>query len=193
MNKKDIIIEKAVDLFYREGFARASIRKISSAAGISNAAIYHYFHNKDELLFEVVFSIGVELLSILNQIVHEVDDPRDALRQMLMKHICLMKEKRKEIKIFIEDQYQLPANLKSICQKQHREVYNIYYGVLKRFVQTGKLRADDLTVATFLIFGMVNWCYRWFREDRRLTIEEVAEKLIDYLFHGILIPYEEKP
>ena len=111
---------------------------------------------------------------------------------MLMNHICLMKKRRKEIKIFIEEQYQLPQNLKSICQKQHREVYDIYLGVLQRFVRIKKLSNENLTVIAFVIFGMVNWCYRWYREGGKLTIEEIAKKIIDILFHGILFPNGER-
>ena len=38
----------------------------------------------------------------------------------------------------------------------------------------------------FANFGMINWVYRWFREDGEMTIEEVAEVIIRIFFNGIL-------
>jgi hypothetical protein len=32
----------------------------------------------------------------------------------------------------------------------------------------------------------MNWAYRWFRDKRKLSIEEVAEYMINILFSGIL-------
>jgi len=39
----------------------------------------------------------------------------------------------------------------------------------------------------------MNWAYRWFRDRKRLSIEEVAEDMIRILFSGILrngVPYD---
>ncbi len=186
MSTRDVLLQKAVDSFYRDGFTKASIRKICSESNVSNAALYNYFRSKDDLLFEIVFSIGAELIAILRRILQEVDDPKEALAKMLMSHICLIKKRKKEIKIFIEELHQLSRDLRTTCHKQHREVYDLYYGVLRRLAQDGRMSADDLTIDNFVIFGMVNWCYRWYKEGGRLSIEEIAKKLIDILFHGIL-------
>jgi hypothetical protein len=36
--------------------------------------------------------------------------------------------------------------------------------------------------------GWQNWCYRWFKEDGGIPIEEVAQILVDIFFHGTLNP-----
>ena len=38
----------------------------------------------------------------------------------------------------------------------------------------------------FANFGMINWVYRWFKEDGEMTIEEVADVIIRIFFNGIL-------
>ena len=54
---RNLIIEKAMDVFAKQGYYKASINMISKAAGISKGLIYNYFKSKDELL-ESVFIEG---------------------------------------------------------------------------------------------------------------------------------------
>jgi AcrR family transcriptional regulator len=48
------ILTASMHLFSRQGFARTTVRDIARQAGISDAAIYYHFANKDELLRELV-------------------------------------------------------------------------------------------------------------------------------------------
>ena len=49
------ILEAALDLFSRQGYRGTSIRDISRAAGVSTGAVYHHFHDKEEL-FDTLLS-----------------------------------------------------------------------------------------------------------------------------------------
>ncbi|MEU6548693.1 TetR family transcriptional regulator [Streptomyces sp. NPDC046915] len=48
------IVRAARDSFAENGFAKASLRDIAERAGITHAGLLHHFHNKDELLAEVL-------------------------------------------------------------------------------------------------------------------------------------------
>jgi len=94
-------------------------------------------------------------------------------------------EKRKEVKIYIEEQYQLPQRLRKRALKGHRQVYGLYYNKICEIHQD--LPPDmNRAAMTFANFGMINWVYRWFREDGEMTLEEVAEVIIRIFFNGIL-------
>lgn len=47
------------------------------------------------------------------------------------------------------------------------------------------LRNMNRVTMTFSGFGMMNWAYRWFKDDGELSIEEVAEDIICMFFEGI--------
>ncbi len=184
---RELLIRKATELFYREGFARSSIRDIGEAAGISSATLYHYFKTKDDLLYEIIKSIGDHLLILLNQTKQKFDDPEDRLREMIFRQICLLKEKKEEVKIYIEEQYQLPKKLKTIIYRQHRTIYETYLNELQRLSETGRLRPGlHLPTINFSLFAMMNWVYRWFKNDGPISIEEVADMIINVFFSGIL-------
>lgn len=184
-NTKKMIIEKATDLFYRYGFVKASIRDIVRSVGVTNSTVYSHFKNKDEILYSIIEDIGAIVLERLHAVIEEHDDPVECLREMIFAHICLIDENRKELKIYIEEQYQLSPPLRKMARKQHRQIYDIYYNKIREIEDKGLLREIDTTVMTFSISAMMNWVYRWFREDGKLSIEEVAEDIIKVLFSGI--------
>jgi len=185
---RDILIRKGTELFYREGFARSSIRDIGRAAGISSATLYHYFKNKDDLLYEIIISIGKILLEVLSRTSQEFSDPEQRLRQMVFRQICLLKEKKEEVKIYIEEQYQLPKRLKKVVYEQHRQIYEVYLNELRELQKAGRLRVDHLPIINFTIFATMNWVYRWYKEEEDLSIEQIADMIITILSDGIFLP-----
>ena len=180
-----MILEKATDLFYRYGFVKASIRDIVREVKVTNSTVYIHFKNKDEILFSVIENIGSVLLEELNKIIERHDDPVECLREMIFRQVCLIKEKRKEIKIYIEEQYQLPTALRNKALKQHRQIYDLYYNKISEITDKGLVYDIDKTVMTFGIFAIMNWSYRWFKDNGRLSIEEIAQDIVRISFRGV--------
>ena len=54
--KKEIILNSALEIFAEQGFHGASISKIAQHANISKGLIYNYFESKEDLLKEIIFN-----------------------------------------------------------------------------------------------------------------------------------------
>jgi TetR/AcrR family transcriptional regulator, transcriptional repressor for nem operon len=48
------IVERAASLMYEHGVAKTTVDDVRSAAGVSSSQLYHYFHDKDELIRAVI-------------------------------------------------------------------------------------------------------------------------------------------
>jgi AcrR family transcriptional regulator len=182
---KQMIIRKAVDLFYSHGFVKASIRDIVRAVGVTNSTVYIHFKNKDEILYHIIEDIGEALLKELRAVIERQGEPVACLREMIFTQVCLINAKRKEIKIYMEEQYQLPTPLRHKALKQHRQIYDLYYHKICEIKNKDLTRKLDETVMTFSVFAMMNWAYRWFKDNGRLSIEEVARDITRIFFSGI--------
>ena len=189
--ERDEISEVAAKFFAKKGYVGTSMRDISKGLNVSIASVYYYFTNKEALLYSIIDSIGKELLTTLKKAKSESDSPVEQMRRMLFCHVCLAREKRDRIKVYMEDQYNLSPKLRKIINKQHREIYDSYTDQLRELQKSKIISNSQVSVAAFAIIGMLNWCYRWFREDGDLSIEDVAECLIDLLLYGIID--EKKP
>lgn len=191
-NLKEKILQKSVDLFYKHGFTNASIRDIVKAVGISNSTVYIYYKNKADILFNIISGVGEELLRALQMVVDQHadrDDVVQCLQAMIYRQICFSLEtyKYKEVKIYLEEQFRLPTHLRKKAYEQHRQIYDLYYSKICELEENGLLnRKVDKVVITFGIFAMMNWVYRWFDPGGRLSIEDVAENVIDMFLRGIL-------
>ena len=184
--EREKIIEVAAELFGEKGYSATSIRDISQALKVSIATLYYYFKNKEDLLFTIIDSIGNDLLGMLKQAQDEFDDPKERLREMLSRHIALTEKKKNRVKVYVVEQHNLSKKFKKIIYKQHREIYDVYVNQLRELQRLGIISSESLSVTAFAMFGMINWCYRWYRDNGGLTIEAVAQRLIDLLFHGIM-------
>ena len=183
---KEKIIEVAAAQFCEKGYAGTSIRDISHALNISIASLYYYFRNKEHLLFTIIQSIGEDLLSVLRKVSHDCDDPLEGLCEMLSRQIVLTEKKRAKVKIYVEEQHNLSKKSRKIIYRQHREIYDIYAQQLRKLKRKGIISSESIAITAFAIFGMVNWCYRWYKSDGKLSIEEVKDRLINLLLNGML-------
>jgi TetR/AcrR family transcriptional regulator len=183
---KQLILEEATHLFYERGFSGASIRDIARAAGVSNPTVYFYFRDKNYILFEIVERIAAVLTGRLYEVTQLYDDPVACLQAMVRVQVCFIEEKHEGTKIFLEEQHQLPKDLKRKAYRQHRRFYHLYYDKIREIKKMNLMGDVDETVVTFSIFAMMNWTFRWYVKGRRLAIEDIGENIISMILHGIL-------
>ena len=70
-DKRRAILDRSAELFAEHGYDRASMSKIAEACGVSKANLYHYYKDKEELLFDVIRFHLEELL----EVVEAADNP----------------------------------------------------------------------------------------------------------------------
>lgn len=64
---KERILEVSLDLFSQKGYKGASVRMISSAAGIRESAIYNHFKNKEHILEEMIKQISLPSFPLIRE------------------------------------------------------------------------------------------------------------------------------
>lgn len=69
MLKKQLIMEKALELFSEQGFEATSVQQITERCGISKGAFYLSFKTKDELVFSMVDYYLQQFLIDIDQVV----------------------------------------------------------------------------------------------------------------------------
>jgi AcrR family transcriptional regulator len=79
-NRKDQIIQAALEIFAVEGYYKASIAKIAKKAKVSKGLLYNYFLSKEDLL-DAILTLGIEKFhDILTGIDDELDTPEELLQ-----------------------------------------------------------------------------------------------------------------
>jgi AcrR family transcriptional regulator len=188
-NTREKLLRSAVDLFYKKGYADTSIRQIGAKAGITTSLVYHYFKNKEDMLFEILQNISKQLCAALKEVEERTTDPMECLREMIVVHTAIELDRNKKAsKILVEEVYWIRGKKKKIITEKQREIYDLYMQKLEELQEKDLLGDVDLTVLNFSIFGIINWFFRWYREGGRLSKEEVADNIWKIVFHGMLKP-----
>jgi len=185
-SRRQEIISAAIDLFYEYGYQKASVRDICRKVGLTQAAIYYHFHNKEEILYTIIQQFSNQLYFTLKSCLTGHRDPVEELREAISRHILSIKTDRKGAKIIIEDKRFLGGVLQKLVKEKEKNVFYLYKDCLVALQKSGRLADCDLTVATFGVIGMINWLYHWYHPDKSLSLEQIADQIINILFSGLL-------
>ncbi|MEH7346197.1 TetR/AcrR family transcriptional regulator [Bacillus sp. JJ1532] len=74
MMKKQLIMEKALELFATQGFDATTVQQITDYCGISKGAFYLSFKSKDELILSTIDHFMMQFTSDIDHIVRNSDD-----------------------------------------------------------------------------------------------------------------------
>lgn len=74
MVKKQLIMDKAMELFAYQGFEATSIQQITECCGISKGAFYLSFKSKDELIMALIDRFMEDILVDIDYIVKTTND-----------------------------------------------------------------------------------------------------------------------
>lgn len=187
------LIEAAINLFASKGFFRSSIRDIAREMDMSIANIYHYFGSKEGLLLAILQYSALKVVQQLRQVAASDLEPLARFRLLLRTHLLISGSQRKEAKIYQLDREQLTDEGHEINRDIQREILGIYRQILSELADKGLLRTRSVTITAFNILGVINWFLRWHRPDGAMSIDEVVEETMSFIFHGALVPGCDPP
>ncbi len=84
---RDHILDMAEKLFTEHGYKSASIREIARECGVTNAAIYYHFPNKESLFAEVMQRHAEALQKKMTRAGENIESPRERVTAILQAYI----------------------------------------------------------------------------------------------------------
>jgi len=181
--KLERILRVAADIFARKGYHQASIRDIARATEVSLSGLYYYFDSKEELLFLIQDHAFGTLLRRLDRVLSTEEDPRRRLHLLIENHLRFFIGNMAEMKVLSHEADSLSGEFRRIVDTKKRRLTLAARSILE---ELNPDPAVDLRTATFALFGMMNWIYNWYREDRDMLPEELAEHMTQLFLGGFL-------
>jgi AcrR family transcriptional regulator len=182
-DKLNAILSAAAAVFAEKGYHNASIRDIARASGVSLSGLYYYFDSKEEVLFLIQDRAFETLLTRLEEKLADVADPTDRLHVLIENQLNYFIANMAEMKVLSHEAESLSGDyLKQVTSKKKR-VTEIGTSILR------ELRPDSTLnerVATFALFGMMNWLYNWYKIDRDVDASTLVEQMTSIFLHGFL-------
>lgn len=181
--KRAIILRKSSRLFARHGFSATSIAMIAKACGTSKALIFHYYPDKESLLFDIIFAHLEELVSVVSAAAEVPCKPADRLHGMAAALLDAYRDADAEHQVQIGSLTMLSAERQQKVRSLERVLVNAFADAIAQAVP----RCRDkrfLKPITMSLFGMLNWHYLWFREGKGLSRQEYARLASELILVG---------
>ncbi|MFQ5705266.1 MAG: TetR/AcrR family transcriptional regulator [Gemmatimonadales bacterium] len=173
----------AARVFAEQGFHATSMRDLAGATGMSLAGMYHYVSGKDELLYQIQERCFSSVIRDAQTQICGASDPTERLVRFIVHHVTYFAEHMSEMKVLSHEAESLAPRHRSKIERLKRRYVDL---LLKLIEETDTLAPPlDARVATYALFGMMNWIYTWYDPAGAVTPNDLADQMATLFLHGI--------
>jgi TetR/AcrR family transcriptional regulator, cholesterol catabolism regulator len=183
--KLEFILRTAARIFASKSYHSTSMRDISRATNVSLAGLYHYCKSKEELLFLIQDNCFGRVSERLEERLRDVDDPIFKLHLFIENHLSFFAANMAEMKVLSHEAESLKGDLHAHVSGRKDKYTKLATQILTEVLNvTGNKRPVNLTVATYALFGTMNWIYNWYDPKGKLKVDELAKHLTQLFLEG---------
>ena len=100
--KRELILEAALDVFSAHGFRGATIDQIADAAGMSKPNLLYYFKSKEDIHTTLIERLLETWLAPLHEI-DDIGDPMTELRAYIRRKLEMARDYPRESRLFANE------------------------------------------------------------------------------------------
>jgi len=183
--KLEFILRTSARIFAEKSYHSTSMRDISRETNVSLAGLYHYCKSKEELLFLIQDNCFGRVLERLEERLNDVTDPINKLQIFIENHLSFFAANMAEMKVLSHEAESLQGDLHAHVSGKKDNYTKLATKILKELSDSRESkRRVNLTVATYALFGMMNWIYNWYDPDGKLKVDELAQNLTQLFLEG---------
>lgn len=182
--QREAILACAAHCFARRGYTATTMKEVAEACGLSKAALYHYFRDKDSLLLSIAEGHVSRLHALVAEVAAQDLDPAARLRELIRRILEEYAGAQDAHRVLTEDvKFMRPDDRERVLAREREVVAGFARAV-------GELRPELAQAAlgkplTMLLFGMINWLFTWMRPGGSLNHAAMAPIVTDLFLGGL--------
>lgn len=183
---REQILDQASHFFIRYGYHGLSMRRIAESVGVSKAALYYHFKDKEEL-FLAILERNLESIEVLiDSVERRTEDPQERIGMLVTDILEQPDDRRAVIRLASQEVSQLTPDAQArITEAYNRKFIRRIQAIFDRGIKTGGLRAVNSEIATWALLGMM-YPYFYPAQSRRMPEPEiVVEQLVSIFLEGV--------
>jgi TetR/AcrR family transcriptional regulator, cholesterol catabolism regulator len=170
--QKNRMLKAAAQCFNQKGYSGTSLRDVADLLGLTDAALYYYVRNKEELVYLCYVRAADLGREALEQACSDGKNGMDVILRYFRYHIEMMVGERGPIAIMSEIPSLEPDHRDEVLELSRRHSAN-FEAVLEAGIKDGSVAPCNVRMTGNAIMGSINWIPKWFHGD-----PELAEKLV---------------
>jgi TetR/AcrR family transcriptional regulator len=183
--KRRAILDRSAELFAERGYTRTSMSEIAEACGSSKALLYHYYENKEQLLYDLLEAHFVKLEEAVQAADAPSAPPVQRLHGLVAALLAAYEGADALHKVQINELAALPPARQQELKAYERRLVDLFANVLRDINPTLARGNRLLKPVTMSLFGMINWSYLWFRPGGPMSRLAYADLVTQIMVDGI--------
>ena len=183
------IIAAAATAMARHGYHGMSMRDLARATGKAPASFYSHFASKEAVLLAIQEGAFLELLASADAALGGAGGPKARLYAFILNHVTYVAEHPDVMRVLVNEAATLPRPERDIV----RRLKERYYALGRSLVEANFV-ADRIEIerTTYAIFGMLNWAYGWYSEERHGSPSDVARTIRRLVLGGLSLAVSDE-
>jgi AcrR family transcriptional regulator len=177
------ILDAAADLFFRRGYHAVGIRELADAVGISTSTLYHYYRNKQDILFAIISRFLVDFTDLLIPVLRDTSTPpSQRLERVVVEHVLLSVRRSRELLVGNAVINALTPEQQAAVAGWRRRYRDAFRDVLVEGVRSGEFSVKDPLLTAMATLDMLDGIRDWYHEGGPLGLDELAERYREQAF-----------
>ncbi|TQC41746.1 TetR/AcrR family transcriptional regulator [Rhodococcus sp. WS4] len=178
------ILDEAARIFGSNGYEKTTMDDVAEALEITKAALYYYFQNKEDLLYDICENTMDVAIETIDEIIDDrALDETERMHRVVLAHLQLLEQRVDAFTVFFRELGLRDHPRAAAVRVKQRQFTERIEEMFSDAFASGAMRPMDARLATLAVLGMCNWSYRWMRSEHR-SAEEIADVFSGILQHG---------
>jgi AcrR family transcriptional regulator len=168
------VLKAAAYCFNQKGYSGTSLKDVADILGLTDAALYYYVRNKEELVYHCYVRAAEVGREAMDRAIAEGNNGFEKVQRYIRYHIEFMVDDRGPLAIMSE--------IPSLNSEHRDEVLEFsrlhslrFEELLEKGIADGSIAACDVRMTGNSIMGSINWIPKWFHGDEQVAARILAE------------------
>ena len=181
--QKGRMLRAAARCFNEKGYSGTSLKDVAKILGLTDAALYYYVRNKEELVYLSYVRAAEVGREAMERAVHDGLNGMDTVARYLRYHIEIMVGDRGPIAIMSEIPSLKPAHRDEVLELSRRHSAR-FEEILEAGIEDGSIAPCNVRMTGNAIMGSINWIPKWYHGDPDMGYA-IAAKFPGILTNGL--------
>lgn len=178
------IMRAAMHALREKGYQATTLDDIAERVGMRKTALYHYFRDKETILYGCHRETLTNLARIMRK-GRRLKSATERLSYLIREHVMVMAGRlggsplTLEVAVFTGEHREVLIAARDRYEREVREI-------IEQGMREGEFRAGDAKTAAFVVLGALNWIANWFRAEGELRPAELADRFVVQLLLGLV-------
>lgn len=168
------MLKAAAHCFNEKGYSGTSLKDVADRLGLTDAALYYYVRNKEELVYRCYLRAADVGRQAMQRAIESGDSGLDKIRRYLRNHVEAIVGDEGPVAIMSEIPSLETAHRDTVLSlsRKHSAAFE---ALIEEGISDGSVAAVNVRMAGNAIMGSVNWIPKWFHGDPAVADQIVNE------------------